>query len=143
MKHPLLKALRRHWEEVLRIKTEPETIALGFAIGTFLAILPLFGMSIVLGFGVVVLWKSISKIALFAALAIWNPLTLIPVYLASIKIGDAIFGAAPVLEFELTFMENAFHFSRRFLVGNLLMAVFLTIASYVIVLLCAKRVQNS
>ena len=52
------KKIREHFSEVIKIKRSPHSIALGFAVGTFLAILPTPGFSILLGLLIVLIYQK-------------------------------------------------------------------------------------
>ncbi|MFH1592426.1 MAG: DUF2062 domain-containing protein [Candidatus Woesearchaeota archaeon] len=122
--------IKKHFQAVIRTKKSPHSIALGFAIGTLIGILPTPGFNILLGVLVVLIFRKVSKFSLFGALAFWNPIVLIPLYFWSYKIGGLIFGSAPVVEYELTILEQIYHFSRRFLVGSIILAPCFSILSY-------------
>ncbi len=136
------KRFKEHFIEALKIKTTPHEIALGFAIGTFIAILPIFGLHIWLAILIIAVFKQLSKIALFAALFFWNPFFTIPVYTLSLKIGGAIFGSAPVVVFKVTFLNQAYDFSRRLLVGSGMTATILSIVTYVAVFFLVRYYQK-
>jgi uncharacterized protein len=126
----MLKKWRHHLRDILTLKRSEHSIAVGFAIGTFLAILPLLGLSVFVGVLAVLFCKRLNKFALFGAMAFWNPLVLIPIYWLSFAIGDALFDPLPVVEFKVTLLNQVSHFSRRFLLGNVLLASLLSTASY-------------
>ncbi|MFC1733264.1 DUF2062 domain-containing protein [candidate division KSB1 bacterium] len=129
----LKKGLKHHWHEIIKTKTSPHSIAIGFAIGTFISTLPTPGFNILLGVLVVLIYEKVSKIALFGSMAIWNPFTTPAVYYLSYKIGGLIFGASPVIEYKLSFIGFIFHNSRRFIVGNLILAATLSVVCYFVV----------
>jgi uncharacterized protein len=125
--------VKHHFHEVIRIKKSPHSIVFGFAIGTLIAILPTPGLSIILGLVVISIFKNISKIALFGALLFWNPIVSAPLYILSYKIGGLLFGNLPVVEYEVSILDNAYNFTRRYLVGNFILAVSISIASYFLI----------
>ena len=118
MKHKLVN----HFQEVLKIKTSSQAIAAGFAVGTFLSILPMPGFSPVLAVIIVLIFKKISKIAIFVAMAIWNPVLLIPLYVVSYWLGDVLMGSVPLSSFNMTVLNRVYYFTDRFLLGNLITA---------------------
>ncbi|MFH1849696.1 MAG: DUF2062 domain-containing protein [archaeon] len=119
--------------EVAVIKSSPHSIALGFAVGTLIGILPTPGISFITGGIVILMFKSISKISLFAALVLFNPFVNIPFDIASYKLGNYIFQNAPVHEFTIPFLNTVYRFTRRYLVGNAIIAVLMSILSYFMV----------
>ena len=130
--------LRQYTQKLMNTKSSPESTASGFALGTLVAILPTWGFSLILGLLLVLIFRRISKLAVLAALLIWNPLTLIPVYGLSYKIGDAMFGQAEVIKYNIVLLDQAFNFSRRFLIGLVILAVVISAASFLIIWLFAK-----
>jgi uncharacterized protein (DUF2062 family) len=129
--------LRKYVQDILRIKTSPHSIALGFAVGTLISILPTPGFNILLGLLVMLFVKRISKITLFGSMAFWNPLTLLPVYWASYRIGDMFFGSVPIVRYDVVILDQIYNFSRRFLVGNVLLALVISGSAYIVILLIA------
>jgi uncharacterized protein len=134
----LKNKLKNHLKEVLEIKTSPFSIASGFAVGTLIAILPTFGFGVLIGLLVVLIFKKVSKVSLLFAFAIWNPLVQIPIYALSYYIGDIIMGDLPIKTFRFEFLSKFYIFSRRFLVGNLILSLALSIVSFVVVLYLVK-----
>lgn len=138
----VLKKVRNHFRGVIRIKKSPHSMALGFAIGTLIEILPTPGINIILALIVILAYPKVSKLALFGALLFWNPLFTIPLYALSFRIGSALFGNAPVVKYNVVVLDNIYNFSRRFLVGNTILAVSISAISYVVVRITASYVQK-
>ncbi|MFH1439515.1 MAG: DUF2062 domain-containing protein [Candidatus Woesearchaeota archaeon] len=134
--------LMHHFHEVIKLKKSPHSIALGFAVGTFISILPTPGLNILLGLLVVLIYEKINKISLFGSIIFWNPLFTIPLDGLSYKIGSLIFGSAPVVRYNIVILDNIYNFTRRFLVGEIITAVFLSVFSYLLVFLIAYYIQN-
>ena len=133
-----MNKLKAHFKRVLETKTSAHSVAAGFAIGTFIAILPTPGLSILIGTLIVLIFKDLSKYSLFGAMVFWNPLTLIPVYALSYKIGSYIFGGESVIVYKILILDQIYNFTRRFLVGNLILALTLSITSYFLILIAIK-----
>ena len=135
----LKQTLRDKWSQALIGDFTPHDIASGFAIGTFIALLPTFGLSILLVVFLLAISPSINKPAALLALAIWNPLTQIPLYTLSYQIGELLYSGAPVLQYEFEVLNQAYLFTRRFLTGHLVLVMTITIVSYITLLLVFKR----
>ncbi|MEO9804751.1 MAG: DUF2062 domain-containing protein [Reichenbachiella sp.] len=135
--------LKRHFIEVLKTKTSDRSVALGYALGSFIAISPTPGISILLGIAMVAIFKRLNKLSLFFAMAIWNVWTLSPIYWLSYKIGEAIFGEIPVVRFEFEQLDRVFDYTLRFMVGNLILSVPISILSYYFVLWLVRKVRTS
>ncbi len=120
-------------KEVLQPKHTPHSIALGFAIGTFIGILPLPGIHLLLAALIALTYKKVNKLAIFIGIFFWNPITLPVIYYLSYKIGDLLFASTPVVDYEFSFLEQIYHITRRFLLGNVILAVGASIISYFLV----------
>ncbi|MBU0466533.1 MAG: DUF2062 domain-containing protein [Nanoarchaeota archaeon] len=138
----MIQKIKKHLREVIELKTSPREIATGFALGTLLAILPTFGFGILMGLLVILIFKGISKISMIAAFAIWNPLVLIPIAALSYKIGDLILSEAPKYTFRIEIINQVYVYSRRFILGNIIVATIFTIISYFVVYFFVNRYQN-
>lgn len=114
-------------------KYSAHSIAFGFAVGTFIGIIPTPGFGALLGVVTVFCFKQINKVSVFFGLAFWNYFILTPIYYLSYRIGDFLFASSPVVKYRIEWFNQAFNFSRRFLVGNLILAVTLSVISYFLV----------
>ena len=124
--------LKEHFQEVIRTKTSPHSIGVGFAIGTFISTLPTPGFNILLGLLILLIFKKVNKFSLFAGIIFWKPLFSIPIYYFSYQIGNMLFGQSPMIMYELTFLDQMYSYARRFLIGNVILTVTISIASYFI-----------
>lgn len=131
--------LKEYLDELTKLHTKPHELALGAGVGAFIAILPTPGFNVLLALLVLLVAPRISKLALFAALAIFNPLVTIPFHAASLWLGNQLFAAEPVVE--VTLLEGFFAWTRRYLVGNLIVAsvsaLVVAILTYTVALLVA------
>lgn len=142
-KAKFLFKLKRHFLEVLRTKTSDHSVAMGFAVGSFVAILPTPGVSFLIGIGIIAIFKTINKYALFLAMVVWNIWTLAPIYWASYEIGEAIFGDAEVVTFDIKEWDQVFDYSLRFLVGNLFLSIPISVLSYFLVRSGVRKYKNT
>ncbi len=138
----LKNKIRQHLEEVIELKTSPHSIAMGFALGTLIAILPTFGLGIFIGLGVIFIFKKVSKVSMLIAFVIWNPLVLALMYPVDYVVGDFILRGIPVKTYKTEILNKLFVYSRRFIVGSIINAVIISIMSYVLVLYFAYRYQR-
>jgi len=139
----MIAKIKNHIRDVLALKTSPHEIALGFAVGAFLAILPTPGLSILLGLLILVIYKKMSKIALFSAMIIFNPFIVAPLHILSFKIGDFLLGSYPIETIDITFLDHFWIFTKRFLLGSFLVALTISLISYILLslILGKKRVS--
>ncbi|MFC2162971.1 DUF2062 domain-containing protein [Candidatus Altiarchaeota archaeon] len=122
-----------HLTYVIKVKKSPHSIALGFALGFFLGSLPLPGFSIFLALLITIIYPRISKIALAAVLLAWGFASAAPFYMLSNRIGESLFGPAPVVEYELNMFYEAYHFTRRFLAGFMILITLISISIYAVI----------
>ena len=143
MKNNFTCRIKNHFREVIKIKKSPHSIALGFAIGTLIAILPTFGFGLLIGLVLLLFFKKVSKLSLIAAFIFWNPFMLVPIYLFSYKIGDALMSALPIIKLRFELFNNAYNLTLRFLVGNFIIAFTASVLSYFSIKYFAKRFKKS
>src|SRR2546422_11400139 len=82
------------WHKVLVLEDTPERIALGFAVGVFLAFSPFLGLHTLLGLTLAFLF-GLNRVAVLVGLFVNNPWTLVPIYAAATYIGGIFLGDAP------------------------------------------------
>ena len=116
----------------------PAALALGVALGTFLALLPTFGFSAFIALALLPFLKRINRPAVFVAIFFWNPIVQIPVYAASLQLGSLIFAGAPIVHYDIELLNHLYTFTRRFLVGHLIMTIGLTATSFALTYLIAS-----
>ena len=133
IKTKIREKISHHFQEVLKAKNTPHSIAFGFSLGTFLAIFPTPGLSIAIGFILLLIFSKINKLSMMAAFALWNPMTLIPIYLLSYRIGSFVTGELPMATVRVNIFVQAYNFTRNFLVGNIILSILLGLISYFIV----------
>lgn len=117
-----LRRIRIHFRKILKTKTSANSIAWGFAIGSFIAIMPTPGISVLIGLALVLVFPRISKIALFLAMLIWNPFTIYPLYFVSFQLGNWMIGAETILDVDLSLMQRIQGYTIQFLAGNIIVA---------------------
>ena len=137
----LKEKIKKHFKEVLEIKKSPKSIAAGFAIGTFFGIAPTFGVEAILILLIILIFKKVSKIALLAAYAIWNPIVVIPIYALGYKIGDLLL-KSPIKYYKVEYLGEIFFYSKRLILGSIILAIIISVISYFIVYFLAKKYQD-
>jgi len=135
--------IKRHFVEVLKSKNSDHSIARGFAMGTFVALLPTPGISTLIGVLMIAIFKKINKVAVFVALAIWNVWTVIPFYWASLELGDFIFKEVPAHHFEVEYFNQIYLYSRRFIVGSLVISIPFSFLCYYFALWFIRKVRSN
>jgi len=110
----------------------PRQVAASFALGMFVTALPTAGFGIGLFFVLVSIFSWISKPAIFAAVAVLNPVVKPAIYVASFQVGGLFVSAPSVTDVEPT-TETATVAVQQLLIGNVLIAVVLSVVSYGVV----------
>jgi len=87
----LVETLKKDYDRFLKIRGTPQEIALGFAIGLFVAMSPTMGFQMIIAIPIAALFKS-NKIA--AAMAVWvsNPITAPFIYGPTYYVGAKLAG---------------------------------------------------
>ena len=134
--------LRDYFYIIFSAKKSEHSIALGFAIGTFFCILPTLGFTIWLFIVMSLIFKRVNKLALFGSLVVWNPLLLFPIYYFAYKLGNLIYGATPVVNYNVVFTYHIYNFSRRFLIGSVILAVTISIPIYFLTRFLMKKYKK-
>lgn len=111
----------------------PHEVAGSFAIGVVITAVPTAGLAVVIFAVIAYLFERVSKVALFATLVVFNPVVKWVVYGASFWVGTLLLGpvpGGPVTDLSLAVGPAIL---MRQLLGNVLLALGLGGASYVIV----------
>ncbi|RMG92310.1 MAG: DUF2062 domain-containing protein [Chloroflexi bacterium] len=124
--------LRQKWQVLADADTSPQQVALAFAVGTFISILPTPGVNTLLAVLAAFLFR-LHKGALLASLAVWNVVVVAPFYALSHLIGQAIWRMVHVSAQATAVPNPTTTLAIGFLLGNFIIAVFLTSTSYAIV----------
>lgn len=112
----------------------PRQIAGSFALGTFITMLPTWGLGVLVFFALLKLFDWINKIALFASVLVFNPVVKWGVYASSFTLGFVLLG--PVEGFgigDTPSFDAGSEIVVRLLVGNTILAVIATVVAYVVV----------
>ena len=128
------RGLHPKFQQALASKNSPQEIALGFAVGTAIAILPTFGLGAIIGIILVLIFKKLNPVSLILAFIFWNPLLLWLSAIMSFLIGNVIFNDSSSFSFyNGNFADILWNYSAKFFLGNIILTTFLTIVSYVVV----------
>lgn len=134
------RRIRRELVAAFRAKHTPHQIAASFAIGIFVTTLPTGGLGVGLFFVFAALWSWVSKPAIFAAVAVLNPVVKPAVYVASFRLGGLVLGPWSIHSSEAGGVtSSARDAAQQLLVGNVLVAVSLSLASYVFLLYVTRK----
>lgn len=119
----------------------PRELAGSFALGAFITMLPTFGTGLLVFVVIIALFDIVNKLALFASVLVFNPLVKWGVYVASFALGVLLLGpVADVSANSISWLAGP-DIVLRLLIGNLILAVFAAVVSYVSVYQLAVRFE--
>ncbi len=121
-----------------RAEQTPHQIGASFGLGIFVTALPTGGLGIALFFVFARLWSWISTPAIFASVAVLNPMVKPTVYVASFALGGVLLGPRSIRSQETT-VESAGIALQQLLVGNVVVALCLAGVGYV----CAVQLTRA
>ena len=126
-------------KDVIEAKTKPHEIALGFALGLFIGILPTPAIGVFLCLLMIFLFK-VNKISIFAGFALINPATL-PLVLAGVLwIGTGITGAKVRTNVNVFSRTEIQHMIKPLIIGDLILAFSTAIIAYIVVYFIFKKI---
>ncbi len=134
--------LKKHFKEVIEIKDSPKSIALGFAIGTAIAVLPTFGLGVLIGLGIALIFKGVSKISLFASFLVWNPFILGSLIPLEYEIGNFLLREGMTATSNVGILNVFSDYSKKYLLGNLIITFVFSTLSYVIIYVLTDKNQK-
>lgn len=125
--------VRTTFEEAFAESHTPHEIAASFGFGTFVTALPTLGTGLLLFVVVAYRVERVSKLALFVPVVLLNPMAKWGVYGASFWLGSRLLGRADGVTFADLSLSASREIALRLLVGNVVLAVVLAGAGYVVV----------
>jgi uncharacterized protein (DUF2062 family) len=81
------------------------------------------------------LFKKISKLGIFTSFLIWNPIILISLSPISYGIGKVVLSGAATKTYILEVLNRLFVYTRIFIIGSLVLAGIVSVASYFVIFL--------
>lgn len=133
------RGAKRCLGNIYEAETSPHALALAFSVGTLISLLPTPGLNLVLIGLLTAVFKGIHKGALVASMGVWNIFVITPIYALGHLVGTrlvedtAVFPSLPLVDGRFT------DFGAAFFVGNMVVAVTITAASYVIIRILAGK----
>lgn len=134
--------LKRYTISVLNSDKSDVSIALSYAFGTLIALLPTPGFSTAIGVGFLAIFKQLNKMAVLLSMLVWNAITIIPVYWLSFKIGTHISNGLPDVEIENETLRQVLLFIKQFALGNLALTIPISIGSYFLAMILLRLARK-
>jgi uncharacterized protein (DUF2062 family) len=142
----LRRLFRYHWLKFRRLQENPRRIAAGMALGVFIGITPTIPFHTVIVLSLAALLR-VSPVTAFLGIQIGNPLTIVPIYIASYKIGQFLLYRGKPLVFPETFsfkawMDVLWQGGVALQVGGVVLAIPPAIISYFVTLWIVQRYRR-
>lgn len=134
--------LKRYTIAVLTSDKSDTSIALSYAFGTLIALLPTPGFSTAIGVGFIAIFKQLNKMAVLLSMLVWNGITIIPVYWLSFKIGTHFSNNLPDVEIENETIRQVVLYFKQFALGNLALTIPIAIGSYFLALVLLRLARK-
>jgi uncharacterized protein (DUF2062 family) len=141
-------AFRDRIKSVIKLKESPHRVAIAFATGVFIGMSPLIGFHTILGFAIAWIFR-LNPFALLAGVYITNPWTIVPIYTFSTWLGTQCLGLEQIIPdidwSNLSFvnlMDDLEPLLMPFIIGTLLMGSVMSVISYFVIYLAAKKIHN-
>ncbi len=138
----LSQSLKAKGKALLQAETSAHDQAVGFAVGTFISLLPTPGFNFALAFLLASWFRQIHRATLLASLAVWNVFVTAPLFALSYRLGNYLFPAPATTSVATQWQAQLISFVQGFLVGNLIIAVGITAVSYTLVLSLTRIYQQ-
>jgi uncharacterized protein (DUF2062 family) len=137
----LLVTAREEIASLLNAEASAHNQAMGFALGTFISLLPTPGLNFALSL-LLANWFRLHKATVLLSLAVWNVFVTAPFMALSYRLGSWLFPAPATTSVTAQWQAQVISFVQGFLVGNLIVAGMVTAVSYAIVLLIFWLLQE-
>lgn len=129
----LVQLVKEKAVELLKADASAHNQAMGFAVGTFISLLPTPGLNFALAL-LLASWFRLHRATVLVSLAVWNVFVTAPLFALSYRLGNILFPAPATASVSAQWQAQVISFVQGFLVGNLIIAVGITAVSYTIVL---------
>lgn len=136
-----MQSAREKANALLKAEASAHNQAMGFAVGTFISLLPTPGLNFALAL-LLAGWFRLHKATVLVSLAVWNVFVTAPFFALSYRLGNLLFPAPATASVSAQWQAQVISFVQGFLVGNLIIALGVTAVSYSIVLLIIWLVRD-
>ena len=129
-RYNIRKGLIGFVQKLANENSTPHSIAIGFTLGTFIAILPTPGFGAFLALSLTLVFKKVNRLAVIVSITLWNPLLLVPLYYLSYLLGSVLLARPINPQDEISLYEMLSEYTYSFLLGNIILGVVISIVSY-------------
>jgi uncharacterized protein (DUF2062 family) len=122
--------LKLQFKKILSLDAHPGHISTGFAVGVFISFTPFFGLHTPLAIALAFLFR-LNKVACITGAWVNTPLTVVPILVASYKLGRILRGK-PAREIAFTNLDwhTLQPYAKSILLGSSIIGFFAAVASY-------------
>jgi uncharacterized protein (TIGR03546 family) len=124
--------LKQIFNKILSLNAHPGHISAGFAVGVFISCTPFFGLHTILAIAFALIFR-LNKLTCITGTLANNPLTVVPILLASYNLGRFLRGE-PTKELTLTNLDwhHLQPYAKSILLGSSLIGFVAAVAAYFI-----------
>jgi uncharacterized protein (DUF2062 family) len=153
----LTRAFKYYKLRLFRLRSSPQKIARGLAVGTFAGCFPLFGLQIIIAVFLAIIFRG-NKLAAMAGTWISNPFTYIPLFWFNFEVGRLFLlllnfhvpsQTKNKMEWEFDSWQNltdaGFEITTTLLIGSLIIGLLVSLIVYLVTLIffAQKQKDNS
>ncbi|SMD32055.1 hypothetical protein SAMN04488029_0393 [Reichenbachiella faecimaris] len=142
LKEKIWYKLRRNMVAILKSHDSDRKVAYSFALGTFISAFPTPGFSGIIVVLLAISFKKLNKFAMILSLLIWNTFTMMPLYWIAGLIGSFIFKQSETILFKYALLNNAFQFSKQFLIGGAIVIPPFILLNYWLIRLIVRKIKD-
>lgn len=127
-----INKIKKQFKKLLSLDAHPGHISAGFAVGVFISFTPFFGLHTPLAIALAFIFR-LNKVTCITGAWVNTPLTMVPVLVASFKLGRILRGKAAT---EITFKNLDWHtlqpYAKSILLGSSIIGFIAAVAAYFI-----------
>ncbi len=105
--------------------------------------MPTFSTGLLIGLFILIFFPKLSKISLVGSFIFWNPFFIVPIYALGYKMGNYFLGVEPIVKYNFVFWNKVLNITKRLLVGNLLIAIIVSISFYILIHSIVNKYQKN
>ncbi|MDD2365995.1 MAG: DUF2062 domain-containing protein [Desulfuromonadaceae bacterium] len=122
--------IKQRFKKILSLDAHPGHIATGFAVGVFIGFTPFFGCHTPLAIALAFIFR-LNKLTCITGVWVNTPLTIVPVLVASYKLGETMLGNTPAPIHITTLEWGAIkQYATAIILGSSVIGFFAALAGY-------------
>jgi uncharacterized protein (TIGR03546 family) len=122
--------LKQRMKAILALDSHPGNIAGGFAVGVFIGITPLFGIHTTLAIAAALIFR-LNKLTTITGSWMNTPLTVLPILMASYRLGEFLLGQKPqAVSFKTLDWHHLKEYATALFIGSSIIGLALAVIAY-------------